>query len=102
MLSGSKQSVVSKKQSVACMQQLKLILNFNHKQKEFKADEVKHFKEDVPSRPRALTKVKVRDTVGPIEGPKEGGLGVAKRKRRHQEEEASPVQDVDGVASIRR
>ena len=27
----------------------------------------------VPSRPRALTKVKVKDTVGPIEGPEEGG-----------------------------
>jgi len=45
--SGSKQSVVSKKQSVVFLQQLKLILNFNHEQKEFKADEDKHFKEDI-------------------------------------------------------
>jgi len=47
MLSDSKQSVVSKKQSVVFLQQLKLILNFNHEQKEFKANEVKHFKEDI-------------------------------------------------------
>jgi len=47
VLSGSKQSVVSKKQSVVFLRQLTPILNFNHEQKEFKADEVKHFKEDI-------------------------------------------------------
>jgi len=47
MLSGSKQSIISKKQSIVFLQQLKLILNFNHEQKEFKADEVKHFKKDI-------------------------------------------------------
>jgi len=46
MLSDSKQSVVSKKQSVVFLQQLKLILKFNHEQKEFKANEIKNFKED--------------------------------------------------------
>ena len=44
MLSGSKQSIVS---SVVFLQRLKLIFNFNHEQKEFKADEVKHFNEDI-------------------------------------------------------
>jgi len=47
VLSGSKQSVVSKKQSVVFLQQLKLILNFNHEHKEFKVNEDKHFKEDI-------------------------------------------------------
>ena len=44
MLSDSKQSVVSKKQSVVFLQQLKLFLNFNHEQKEFKADDTKRIK----------------------------------------------------------
>ena len=44
MLSDLKPSVVSKKQSVVFLQQLKLILNFNHEQKEFKADDIKHIK----------------------------------------------------------
>jgi len=47
VLSDSKQSVVSKKQLVVFLQQLKLILNFNHEQKGFKTDEDKHFKEDI-------------------------------------------------------
>jgi len=52
---------------------------------------VKEWIRSVPSRPRALTKVKVKDTVGPREGPEEGGWGVAKKKRRRQDE-ASPVE----------
>jgi len=47
MLSGSKQSVASRKQSVVFLQQLKLILNFNYEQKDFKADEITYFKEDI-------------------------------------------------------
>jgi len=46
VLSDLKKSVVSKKQSVVFLQQLKLTLNFNHEQKEFKAKDIKHFKED--------------------------------------------------------
>jgi len=44
VLSDTKQSVVSKKQSVVFLQQLKLILNFNYEQKEFKADDIKRIK----------------------------------------------------------
>ena len=47
MLTDSKQSVVSRKQSIVFLKQLKLILNFNYEHKEFKADENKHLKEDI-------------------------------------------------------
>jgi len=47
MLSDPKQSVVSKKQSVVFLQQLKLFLNFNHEQKDFKADNIMHNKKIV-------------------------------------------------------
>ena len=39
--------LLDSKQSVVFLQQLKLILNFNHEQKKFKADEVKHINKDV-------------------------------------------------------
>jgi len=45
------------------LQQLKLILNFNHEQKKFKADEVKHFKEDILPCERTL-KQKLRTEKG--------------------------------------
>jgi len=38
--------LLDSKQSVVFLQQLKLILNFNHEQKKFKAIDNKHFKED--------------------------------------------------------
>ena len=45
MLSDPKQAIVSKKQSVVFLQQLKnLFLNFNHEQKEFKADDIDYKK----------------------------------------------------------
>jgi len=46
VLSNSKQLVVSKKQSVVFLQQLKLILKLNHEQKKIKANDINHFKED--------------------------------------------------------
>jgi len=35
-----------KKQLVVFLQQLKMILKLNYEQKEFKANDIKHFKED--------------------------------------------------------
>ena len=58
MLSDPKQSVVSKKQSVVFLQELKLILNFNYEQKEFKADDTKHIKDFYSMRKTYKTQIK--------------------------------------------
>ena len=63
MLSDPKQSVVSKKQSVVFLQQLKLFLNFNHEQKEFKADDTKRTKK-IFNHERGLLQHKLRTNKG--------------------------------------
>ena len=57
MLSDPKQSVVSKKQSVVFLHQLKLFLNFNHEQKEFKVDDINHNKIVLTMRKNFETKI---------------------------------------------
>jgi len=57
VLSDPKQSVVSKKQSVVFLQQLKLFLNFNHEQKEFKAYDINHNKIVLTMRKNFETKI---------------------------------------------
>ena len=53
---------------------LKELNNWLEKRVKSLENEIEKSKNDfVPSRPRALTKVKVKDTVGPHEGPEEGG-----------------------------
>jgi len=63
VLSDSKQSVVSKKQSFVFLQQLKLFLNFNHEQKEFKADDTKRIK-NIFNQEKGLLQHKLRTNKG--------------------------------------
>jgi len=51
------------KQSVVFLQQLKLFLNFNHEQKEFKADDIKRIKK-IFNHGKGLLKHKLRTNKG--------------------------------------
>jgi len=63
VLSDPKQSIVSNKQLVVFLQQLKLFLNFNHEQKEFKANDTKRIKK-ILNHERGLLQHKLRTNKG--------------------------------------
>jgi len=60
VLSDSKQSIVLKKQSVVFLQQLKLILKFNHEQKKIKANDINHFKK-IFNHVKELLKIEIKN-----------------------------------------